>query len=145
MSTNTCHIDMREFNRSIGKIMGLVETGIRDEVLKKVAFDTLRNLQKTTPRKTGRARAGWNTTVNAPPSEWKPPKGSKRYSLQPFKGADGITYHSVINFSNNVEYIIPLDEGTSVQAPAGILEPVLSRMTAYLNRVAAAQSRMVIK
>ena len=145
MSRPTVKIDMSEFEMSIDKIMRNVERGIQHEILAKVSLDTFRNLQKATPRKTGRARAGWNTTIDTLPSEWKPESGNKQYSLTSFNGADTIKFNSVINMSNNVEYIVLLDEGRSQQAPFGMVTPVLARMQAHLAAVANSESRRIIK
>ncbi len=145
MSRPTVRIDTTEFDKAIDSVMANVEKGIRDEVMAKVAMDTLRNFQRITPRKTGRARAGWNTTVDQPPSEWAPDAGFKSYKPTSFNGDSTIKFDSVINFSNNVEYIVFLEEGRSQQAPGGMIQPVLSRLTAQLNAVARAQSRRVIK
>lgn len=145
MRRPTVYIDTTEFDNAIDSVLANVEAGICDEVMTKVAMDTLRNFQRKTPRKTGRARAGWNTTVDESPSEWKPDGGSKSYRLTSFNGENNIKFDSVINFSNNVEYIIFLEEGKSQQAPDGMIQPVLARVTAQLNAVARAQSRRVIK
>lgn len=145
MSRPTIHIDTTEFDKAIDGVLANVEKGIRDEVMAKVAMDTLRNFQRVTPRKTGRARAGWNTTVDSAPSEWAPDAGYKSYKVTSFNGENIIKFDSVINFSNNVEYIVFLEQGKSQQAPGGMIQPVLSRLTAQLNAVARAQSRRIIK
>lgn len=135
--------NIAEFNKALNKVMTVTEDGAVD-VLKKVSFDTLRNLQKKTPRKTGRARAGWNIKIDQKPSEWKPPKGQKSYSDSDFEGESRIKFDSVINLSNNVEYIIPLDEGHSKQATA-IVNPVISRMKAFLQYLLSKESKRKIK
>lgn len=132
--------NMAEFNAQLVKVMKKVESGLEDRVLKKVVFDGHRNLQKRTPRKTGRARAGWNTTVDAAPSEWKPPEGAAHYANTPFRGGEMIKFNSIVNLSNNVEYIVPLDQGHSKQAD-NIVPYVFAQMTAHLNSVLAAENR----
>lgn len=133
-----------EFERDLKRVMENVELGMEKNVLKKAAFDAHRNLQKRTPRKSGRARAGWNTTVDMPPSEWKPPLGWDHYGLTPFRDGAKIKYNSIINLSNNVEYIIPLDEGHSKQAD-NIVDFVFTRLSQQLAILASKESKRRIK
>lgn len=133
-----------KFQKDVKKIIKLVPE-IQVEVLKKVSFDALRNFQRATPEDTRRAKGGWNTVVDSSPSEWKPPKGMKAYSLQKFNGSGKIKAGSVIHVSNNVEYIIPLDEGHSGQAPIGIMNPVIAGLRAQLSLVLKALSKRKIR
>lgn len=135
--------NMAQFNKEIDRVMGLVKVGLEDKVLKKIAMDTHRNLQKRTPRKSGRARAGWNTVVDGSPSEWKPPAGKKTYSPTAFKGLGDIEFNSLINLSNNVEYIVPLNEGHSSQA-SNIVPHVISKVGTHLASLLAKESKRKI-
>lgn len=66
--------------------------------------DLLRELKAQTPVQSGRARRGW--TSNSNPSLSKPKD---------------------ILASNRVPYIDRLDEGSSQQAPDGIVEPAMQK------------------
>jgi hypothetical protein len=136
--------NMTQFNKEVDRVMGLVEQGLEDKVLKKIAMDTHRNLQKRTPRMSGRARAGWNTVVDGDPSEWAPPEGKKRYSQTAFSGLENIKFNSLINLSNNVEYIVPLNEGHSKQA-SNIVPFVISKVGTHLASLLAKESKRKIK
>lgn len=144
MSQATVTIETAKFNKQIKRIMLNVTNGMEKQVMVKIALDTNRNLQKRTPKKYGRARAGWNTTVDQSPSEWKPPEGMKNYSLTPFNGLEKIKYSSLINLSNNVEYIVPLDEGHSKKA-SNIVPYVLNRMSNHLALLVRKESKRIIK
>ena len=113
-------------------------------ILVKVSMDGLNALQRTTPHKTGRARAGWNNTVDAPPSEWKPKIGKEYYPLTPFKDQQRIGPYSIINLSNNVEYIVPLDEGHSRQNKH-MVNKMFGGLTAQLMKMTAKESRRRVK
>ena len=63
-------------------------------------------LRSTTPIRTGRARNGWQSTFR--------------------KGVAG-SGRPVPIAKNNVPYIGVLDEGSSLQAPRGIVEPALNK------------------
>ena len=136
--------NMAQFNKEIKRVMNLVEKGLEDKVLKKIAMDTHRNLQKRTPRMFGRARAGWNTVVDDSPSEWKPPAGKKSYRNTAFNGLGSIKFDSLINLSNNVEYIAPLNEGHSKQA-SNIVPYVISKVGTHLASLLAKESKRKIK
>lgn len=138
-------IDTSELNSSFAKVMANIEDGIKNDVMVKIAMDTHRNLQKATPHQTGRAKAGWNTTVDSAPSDWAPPAGKRSYAQTSFSGENSIAFDSEINISNNVEYIIPLEQGHSKQRPHGFINTVLSRLTAQLNSIIRTQNRRVIK
>lgn len=128
--------NQKEFQKALNKFKSVPPDLLKD-IIKKTAFDTFADLQEHTPEDTRRAKGGWNVTVDSPPSEWKPPAGEKRYPLQRFSGDGKIKFDSLVNLSNNVEYIIPLDEGHSKQRPEGIVNPVMARATAQLQRLLA--------
>lgn len=123
----------KEFERQLKAAMKLAPEMAID-TLKKTGFDVLADLQDTTPEDTTRAKGGWNNVVDTTPSEWAPPKGPGPFPLQPFKHSGKIKEGSIINISNNVEYIVYLDEDhISNQAPMGIMNPVLTRAKLKLN------------
>lgn len=134
-------IDTSEYDAAIKRVMADVTDTMATKVLAKVTIDTLRNLQKETPKKDGRARAGWHPNIGQTPSEWVAPEKDKRLKKMDLK----IRYDSIINLTNNVEYIIPLEEGHSRQKPNGFMNIVLARMTAELNSLTHKDSNRKIK
>lgn len=112
-----------------------------EKVLTKVGLDSYRNLQRGTPKDTGRARAGWIFTVDSTPSEEVPPEGLKSYRQGVAEGIESIKYNSEIHLTNNVEYIVDLDDGSSIQAKQGIVNPVFARAAIHLARLIAAENR----
>ena len=79
-----------------------------EDVVSKIAFDGLGELQATTPVDTGRAKSGWGV-------ERIEPKHAR--------------------IVNNVEYIVRLNEGHSKQAPAMFVELALDRIIARIPNV----------
>jgi len=137
--------NLPEFNKALGKIVKRNEQQ-GSAIITKVSMDTFRFLQRKTPKDTSRAASGWNNTIDAQPSEWKPVKGKKSYRLTQFAGRGKIKFNSMVNISNNVEYILPLEHGHSkIQSPTGMVNPVISGMTAYLNKLVSIESRRVVK
>lgn len=96
-----------------------------------ISLNALRSLVKMTPFKTGRAKGNWfvspNEKSNRSVSEFR----SARQAI-----SEGIaTINSVINerypsitISNNLPYIEKLEQGSSVQAPAGFVNLTLNRI-----------------
>lgn len=74
--------------------------------LSKFVKDYIVTLKQTTPIRTGRARNGWNNIF-------------KKSSI----GKGG----NIPIAQNNVPYIGVLDDGSSRQAPTGIVEPALRK------------------
>lgn len=138
--------NQNKFQKEINKMIKLVPE-MQVQILKKVSLDTFKDLQDSTPEDTARAKGGWNTTVDGRPSEWKPQlvKGKRGYRKQAFKGSRKIKAGSLINLSNNVEYIIPLDEGHSTQSPNGFTDSVFSRAAIGLRKITKQLSKKRVK
>jgi len=106
-----------------------VETGRQVVVIhKKIALELLRRCVEKTPVDTGRAKGGWQLTLGSPTD------GQTGRSDETARGeADsgtvsaalaalaGLKAFEVVWLSNNVEYIGELENGTSQQAPEGML------------------------
>ena len=112
-------------------VMEWVEEQV-DKTARTVAIDIDRNLILETPVDTGRARAGWFPMVTNSPPTYVPPeeqyKGKKNVPPPPIPGLRKIKLGEKIYVSNNVPYIIYLDQGHSKQAPAGYVDRTVSRV-----------------
>ena len=98
------------------KVLGKLETSIRA-----VALVVDRELVLRTPVDTGRARANWLPSLNAPSVSLVEP-GQK-----PDIGATLSSYkiEDTVFISNNLPYIQRLNNGYSKQAPAGFVEDAI--------------------
>jgi len=100
-----------------------------------------------TPVDTGRARANWIASTGQPVSE--APEGSQSGSTKEARGANAAAKalqqaqkivqeytlsQGSIFLSNNVEYIVPLDQGSSRQAPAGMSAAATAAATDVFRR-----------
>ena len=117
MSRRTGILNLPEINIAFKRFMSAVEND-QEKVMRKAGFMLFSRLQVNTPKDTVRAAGGWNVRVDAPPSEWKPPKGLNFYPLRTFP-SNRVKHNSFMWICNNVEYIIPLEDGHSMQAPSG--------------------------
>lgn len=92
---------MAKADNTIKQLKAEIDTDLSTFVRQYVA-----QLKSTTPIRTGRARNGWQQTY----TKGKLGKG-----------------RSIPIASNNVPYIGVLDQGSSRQAPTGIVEPALTK------------------
>lgn len=98
-------------------------------VVKKAASDVHAHLVVTTPFKTGKARSNWLVTLNAPSTYVIPTHGAEASISTTLADAEAVIRqcknNDVIYITNNVPYIQKLNEGSSVQAPAGFIEATI--------------------
>jgi len=112
---------------------------VADDVQRNAALNLLGQLLDTTPIDTGRARAGWSMSDRHgtdKPEERKRPKGWKKgdtplyakpvISIPP-KGAPFIIIY------NNVEYIVPLNEGTTTRPPRRFVQESIEKVAKSLR------------
>lgn len=96
-----------------------------DLIKRKIALDVHSEIVSTTPVDTGRARASWGMQAETPDYSFVAPAGQESYPLpdiEPPVGADKICIF------NNLEYIIPLNEGHSQQAPEMFVEIAVQKV-----------------
>ena len=88
---------------------------------KKLSFQALTLIVKKTPVDTGRARGNWQVTIDFAPinsidntsiAEVFSKANTELSKLKPFQN---------VYITNNVEYVIYLEEGSSSQAPYGMV------------------------
>lgn len=98
---------------------------------KKVSFEAFSRIVQKTPVDTGRARGNWQLTIGAPAEdvlENFPDAFNVLGSAEDEAGIEralsqlsDLKPFQVVFISNNVAYIIFLEEGTSKQAPQGMV------------------------
>ena len=114
----------------------------------------LTDLVNVTPVDTGQAISNWQVTLNDPPTTALPPyvpspKGHKEdmgvtrdANVQPTLEAATSALQAklpgqVIHLANVLPYIVPLNNGTSTQAPAGFVERSTLLIEDYVNNAQA--------
>lgn len=101
------------------------------EVQQKIGMDLLAGIVLGTPVDTGRAAGNWQVAIGAPASgtlDRQDPQGAATIAA----GSDVIQASqafSVIYINNNLPYIEPLERGHSGQAPQGMVQTTLDRVT----------------
>ena len=107
------------------------------ELMQMATTDFYQKIIILTPVDTGRARWGWNITVNAPSSTVPPP------GIYPMPTIDqhmenpinSITVTDVIYITNNVPYIKRLNAGYSKNHPARFVEQAAARVQATISGI----------
>lgn len=112
-----------------------------DQIVREIALAADRTLVLATPVDTGRARANWQATLGAPATGVVDGEPGKRGSVAQattqaaaviggYKGGPG----AAIFLTNNLPYIVPLNNGTSKQQPAGFVERALDTVERAARR-----------
>jgi len=120
-----------------------------EQAIKKLTLDVVANLVKApseggTPVDTGWARANWFANIGVPVTEAAPnpnesgatvaatgEREARLGGVLSYKLASGPVF-----ISNNVPYILRLNEGTSKQAPAGFVQKAIQKAITQLRSVA---------
>jgi hypothetical protein len=115
--------NLNQFNRKVSKFAERIPREKVPLFIKKISLEALRRVVQKTPVDTGRARGGWQVTFNQPsksPTGNTDPSGSGTISAGASK-INQLNKPAAVFITNNVEYIIYLEDGTSDQAPKGMV------------------------
>lgn len=117
-------------------------------LMKMATVEFLRQVSISTPVDTGRARFGWYCSVGSPsnevppnaPNGWKSNHGKNPYfpvpNITERTDLPSFTITDTIYIANNVEYIVPLNNGKSKQAPARFVERSAARVQNGIAKMA---------
>lgn len=132
--------ELVEFGRGLDRFVKLV--GVNVNTLKrKLAFDIFSGIVAKTPFDEGRARSGWNINYGEPDTSIPPEEDEKKTKSQATVTAisklsrfkdDGNPY-SAIYITNSLPYIEPLENGSSDQAPEGMVALTLEEVQTFLD------------
>lgn len=119
-------LDMRRFIAKAGKEADL---GVR-----KACLDITSGVIKDTPVDTGRARANWQASIDAPKTgslDETDKQGDVTIAkaIASTTAAPGRVFYLV----NNLPYAVPLEYGSSAQSPGGMVRVNLARVKASLG------------
>lgn len=104
-----------------------------DQITRQIALAADRTLVMATPVDTGRARANWQASLGAPATgtiNAEPGRGASVGVATAQAGAVIAGYqggpNAAIFLTNNLPYIVPLNDGHSKQQPEGFVERALA-------------------
>ncbi len=126
-----------DFSRSLMDLAHYAEKNI-EQVIRKACIDLYRSIVEKTPVDTGRAKASWGISTTGAAA---PQTNETGYSQSELVGIiDGyvsdfkLTVNdSTVTIVNNLEYMEYLEDGTSQQAPYGMVALSLAEFEAYFN------------
>lgn len=122
--------DIRTFNLQLDAFAAKVRL-IPGVVVKQVAFDLFGRIIKRTPVDTGRARGSWTMASNKADRRVLPP-AAPGGGVYPEPSIGFIEPSSTIVISNNLPYIMTLENGHSQQSPAGMVAVSIAEVRANL-------------
>lgn len=102
---------------------------------KAIILEALTRLVQKTPVDTGRARGNWQATIDVP-AEQKLPTTDKAGGETISRGLavlGGLKPYGTFWITNNVDYIEFLENGSSKQAPAGMLAVTVEELRAIFK------------
>lgn len=118
-----------EFIRQINGCKDKVDK-LLDQAVRRVAFSVYTQIVQNTPVDTGRARGNWHIDVNLIDIRIIEPTGAEKDPSYDGteKALTAVGQHklgSTIFISNNLPYIRRLNDGHSLQSPAGFIEEAI--------------------
>ena len=121
--------NLKEFNLEIDKFTESVPEKVT-VLQKKIAFEAIRRIPEKTPVDTGRAKGNWQITIGSPAGailelfdkDGNPTIAKAMAQLQ------NLPPYQVVYITNNVHYIIYLENGHSMQAPAGMVSVTIEEL-----------------
>lgn len=119
--------DTRRVAKNIDRLVILVQ--------QKVALQLLTGVVNMTPVLTGRARGNWQVTIGAPTTaavERTDKDGGPTIS-EGSATIQSITTLGTIYLTNNLPYIVELEKGSSKQAPQGMVQVTLDRVSSQFG------------
>jgi hypothetical protein len=118
----------KRFELDVSKFAKQTEINL-ETVVKRVSFDVYNKAKQNTPVDTGRARGSWNISEEYADLSSLP---QGQYPSGTSNAVGNISGKEEVHVSNNVEYIDVLDQGSSRQAPQGIVDITVAQVEAEL-------------
>ena len=150
--------EMKRFERALGELVKRTQGGV-SVVIRKVAFDLMRDVMLATPVDTGQARAGWMAAFDhlggKAPAIGASRKPQKRDAKGRFVSGGGKDDAAIaagkaasrarselgagvkrpfFEVTNAVKHILPLEYGHSRQAPSGMVRTTVRRHARHYLR-----------
>lgn len=101
-----------------------------EKVVRKISFEIYNGITQKTPVDTGRAKANWNIGFQNPNLK----VDMKKTTFTPVSIPKGKGKHAIF-ITNNLPYIAMLENGSSKQAPTGMVAITMNDVKNRINRV----------
>ena len=116
-------------NREVVSVVSSLEA-FTEDTIKRLTLEVTATLAESTPVLTGWARSNWLPSIGSPVDS---PTGTKESVSDAERearlGQVVLTYRlpSLVHVTNNVPYIVELNEGSSRKAPSGFVQIAIAR------------------
>lgn len=133
----TSNVD--QFNKEVGAFAATLVPQEAVRFQKKLVFEALSRLVQKTPVDTGRARGNWQVTINELPNSevtvWtrQDPQSPATPAEMIPAALGGLPPFQIVYITNNVEYIVYLEGGSSSQASEGMVEVTIAELIAQFH------------
>lgn len=117
--------DMRRFSAKAAEA--------HDKITRVATLELFRGVIMATPVDIGRARGAWTTSVGAPSSSPDRIDKSGGASIAEAEAKTPAGAGQITNLSNDMPYIIDLEDGSSTQAPEGMVRRNMDRVQRMVN------------
>lgn len=117
----------REFSTQLLRLGDFI-IGDVNQIIRKSTLDLWSAIVESTPHDTGRAKNNWSIDTRHTQEVYE---AGRQYS--PHMSFNPDINAPVIYIYNNLEYIVPLEEGHSQQAPRGMVAVNLARFTDHFT------------
>lgn len=129
------------FLDDLDKFADSLDIGV-ETVVKKIALEVFNGVVLKTPVDTGRARASWVIGVERRVNSPKVADGRKfseqeaqNLALRQLAALDTLKPYETVFISNSLPYIGELEDGSSFQAPLGMVAVTLSEVKQDIRRI----------
>lgn len=130
---------IKGFKRSLKAFADSIGVGVETAV-RKISMQTFSGIVLKTPVDTGRARASWVIGINRPLNSPDFPEGRKMSAAEAQSIANRqlatlgrLKPYDTVFISNNLPYIEYLEDGSSEQAPSGMVAVTLAEIERGIN------------
>ena len=113
-----------------------------DRAFRALVLEAAKRIIYRTPVDTGRARGNWHTSIDVP--EFRADEDTDKAGAMTLAEVDGKlnqikdeSVGRVVYLTNGLPYIVPLENGSSKQNPAGMVKVTLAELRPIAEQVAA--------
>jgi len=130
--------ELQKFNKELNDFTKKL---VPEKVLtlqKKMVLEALKRLVNKTPVDTGRARGNWQVTISNPAAgqlETTDKEGSGTIA-RGLAALGGLKPYMVVWITNNLDYIEFLEDGSSTQAPEGMMTVTIQELRTMFRKAA---------
>jgi hypothetical protein len=115
------------------------ETAINnaEQVYRGSAFGVIRQIIRRTPTDTGRLRGNWQTDLNSPATSTLNRLGDSVSIAEALAVCNRAELSDSIYLTNNLPYALPIENGSSTQAPRGMVKVTVLEFVRTVNQQAS--------